>query len=53
MDIRMDTAHDEGTNHAVVVDGPLAASPEAPTELPVQEAMRVNPVCGDRSAHTA
>ena len=51
MDIRMDTAHDEGTNHAVV-DGPLAAVTEAPTELAVQEAMRVNPVCGEPiSAH--
>ena len=31
MDIRMDTTHDEGTNHAVV-DGPVAAVTEAPIE---------------------
>jgi uncharacterized spore protein YtfJ len=51
MDIRIDTAHEDGTNHAVV-DLPHAAVTEPVTELPVQEAMRVNPVCGEPiSAH--
>ena len=51
MDTRIDTVHDEGTNHAVVA-GPLGALTEPPTELPVQEAVRVNPVCGEPiSAH--
>ena len=32
MDIRIDTTHDEGTDHAVV-DGPVTAVTEAPIEL--------------------
>ena len=51
MNMRIDTAHDDGTNNAVV-DGPLARVPGPSAELPGREAVRTNPVCGEPiSAH--